>query len=381
VTGIFEAPKKTTVIRLRWPVVIICAYLLVNAPGYWLPPVYFHGFLIFYIPLVIFDTLVLTSSLMVSGQVGTMFYLSYFLIIVLCTIWQDIRGSIGIAILISVLYGLLLYKTSGFHDPSVYLRFVLLFVVSIFYGYFTHVLRAEKAQNEEAEAARLRSVTGLAAGVAHEVKNPLAILLQGVDYLSKKVNADDKNLSLVLENMRDAVKRADSIVRGLMDFSTLKQLKMVPENLNSIIEDSLLLVKNHLDRNQIVVIRELKNDIPHTSLDRNRIEQVFINLFMNAVEAMPDGGQLWVSTTIENHKRDQEMLVAKVENTGSSIRRDVLRHIFDPFVTSKRGVGGTGLGLSVVKNIIDMHHGQVQVSNRERGGVKVTLGFKTQALM
>ena len=310
-----------------------------------------------------------------------MFYLSYFLIIVLCTIWQDIRGSIGIAVLISVLYGLLLYKTTGFHDPSVYLRFVFLFVVSIFYGYFTHVLRAEKAQNEGAEAARLRSVTSLAAGVAHEVKNPLAILLQGVDYLSKKVSADDKNLSLVLENMRDAVKRADSIVRGLMDFSTLKQLKMVPENLNSIIEDSLLLVKNHLDRNQIEVVRELKTDIPHTSLDRNRIEQVFINLFMNAVEAMPDGGQLWVSTTIENHQRDKEMLVAKVENTGAGMRRDVLRHIFEPFVTTKRGMGGTGLGLSVVKNIIDMHHGQIQVSNRERGGVRVTLEFKTGTLM
>ncbi len=401
-TGIFEAPKKTTVIRLRWPVVIICAYLLVNAPGYWLPPAYFHGFLFFYIistvalyfldeqyfdsvffyiPLVIFDTLVLTSSLMISGQVGTMFYLSYFLIIVLCTIWQDIRGSIGIAFLISVLYGLLLYKTTGFHDPSVYLRFVFLFVVSIFYGYFTHVLRAEKAQNEGAEAARLRSVTSLAAGVAHEVKNPLAILLQGVDYLSKKVDTDDKNLSLVLKNMRDAVKRADSIVRGLMDFSTLKQLKMVPENLNSIIEDSLLLVKNHLDRNQIEVIRELKTDIPHTSLDRNRIEQVFINLFMNAVEAMPDGGKLWVSTTIENHQKDKEILVAKVENTGTGMRRDVLRHVFEPFVTTKRGMGGTGLGLSVVKNIIDMHHGQIQVSNRERGGVRVTLGFKTGTLM
>lgn len=400
--GILEARKKTTVIRLRWPVVIICSYLLVNAPGYWLPPIYFHAFLIFYIisnvalyflneqyfdsvlfyiPLVIFDTLVLTSSLMVSGQVGTMFYLSYFLIIVLCTIWQDIRGSIGIAVLISVLYGLLLYKTTGLHDPSVYLRFSFLFVVSIFYGYFTHVLRAEKAQNEEAEAARSRSVTSLAAGVAHEVKNPLAILLQGVDYLSKKVQADDKNIALVLENMRDAVRRADSIVRGLMDFSTLKQLKMVPENLNSIIEDSLLLVKNHLDRNQIEVVRELKTDIPHTSLDRNRIEQVFINLFMNAVEAMPDGGKLWVSTFIENHQRDKEMLVAKVENTGAGMRRDVLRHIFEPFVTTKRGMGGTGLGLSVVKNIIDMHHGQIQVSNRGSGGVMVTLGFKTGTLM
>ncbi|NIO11967.1 MAG: GHKL domain-containing protein [Deltaproteobacteria bacterium] len=401
-TGILEAPKKTTVIRLRWPVVIICSYLLANAPGEWLPTGYYHVFLVFYIlsncslyfvperyfdsiffyiPLVIFDTFVLTSSLMVSGQAGTMFYLSYFLIIVLCTIWQDIRGSIGIAVLISILYGLLLYRTTGFHDPGVYVRFTFLFVVSIFYGYFTHVLRAEKVQNEEAEAARLRSITSLAAGVAHEVKNPLAILLQGVDYLNKKLGTEDKNLALVLKNMHEAVTRADSIVRGLMDFSTLKQLKMLPENLNSIIEDSLMLVKNHLDRNQIEVVRELKGEIPRTSLDRNRIEQVFINLFMNAVEAMPNGGTLWVSTHIENHQKDREVLVAKVENSGDNIRRDVLRHIFEPFVTTKRGIGGTGLGLSVVKNIIDMHHGRIQVSNRERGGVCVTLGFKTEALM
>jgi len=75
------------------------------------------------------------------------------------------------------------------------------------------------------------------------------------------------------------------------------------------------------------------------------------------------------------------MLVAKVENTGAGMRRDVLRHVFEPFVTTKRGMGGTGLGLSVVKNIIDMHHGQIQVSNRGRGGVMVTLGFKMGTLM
>ncbi len=88
-----------------------------------------------------------------------------------------------------------------------------------------------------------------------------------------------------------------------------------------------------------------------------------------------------MSTTIENHQKDKEMLVAKVENTGAGMRTDVLRHIFEPFVTSKRGMGGTGMGLSVVKNIIDMHHGQIQVSNRDRGGVRVTLGFKTETLM
>ena len=399
-TGILDAPKKTTVIRLRWPVVLICSYLLIHSNGGWFSSEALHGFLglyllsngglyfvreklfdspYFYIPLVLFDTFALTASLILSGQVGTMFYLTYFLIIVLCTIWQDIRGSIIAAVLITILYGILLFKTTDDIDPGVYLRFSFLFVVSIFYGYFAHAVRIEKVLNEEAEAGRLRSVSSLAAGVAHEVKNPLAILLQGVDYLSKKVASNDKNIALVLENMRDAVKRADSIVRGLMDFSTLKQLDMVPEDLNAVIENSLLLIKNQLDRNHVEVVRDLTKNLPKTNLDRNRIEQVFINLFMNAVEAMPKGGKVWVKTYVLSNnwqKNEKQRIVAEVENTGQGIHKDILRHIFEPFVTTKRNIGGTGLGLSVVKNIIEMHSGTIQVSNRERGGVRVTLGFK-----
>ena len=393
-TGILDAPKKTTVIRLRWPVVLICSYLLIHSQGEWFPVAILHSFLIlyimsngvlyfvdeklfdstfFYIPLVLFDTFALTVSLIFSGQVGTMFYLTYFLIIVLCTIWQDIRGSIVVAVLITILYGFLLFKTTEVIDPGVYLRFAFLFVVSIFYGYIAHAVRVEKIMNEESEAGRLRSVSGLAAGVAHEVKNPLAILLQGVDYLSKKAPADDKNIDLVLRNMRDAIRRADPIVRGLMDFSTLKQLNMVPEDLNSVIENSLLLVKNHLDRNHIEVMRDLKKDLPKASLDRNRIEQVFINLFMNALDAMPEGGKLWIKTRMEDQRKENRNVVAEVENSGQGIHKEVLRHIFEPFVTTKRGIGGTGLGLSVVKNIIDMHNGKIEISNRERGGVRVVL--------
>lgn len=396
--GFFDVPKKATVIRLRWPVVIICSYLLLHSRGEWFSPIIVHGFLVlylssnaalyfidenlfdssyFYIPLVIFDTLSLTGSLIVSGQIGTEFYLTYFLIIILCAIWQDFRGSIVVAVLVTILYGYLLFKTTEIYDPSIYLRFPFLFVVSIFYGYFAHVVRVEKALNEQSEAMRFKSVASLAAGVAHEVKNPLAILLQGVDYLSKKVETNDKNVSLVFKDMRDAVKRADSIVRGLLDFSSLRKLNMIPENLNSIIENSLLLVKNHLDRFHIEVIKDLKKDIPRTNVDRSRVEQVFINLFLNAVEAMPNGGQLWVRTYIEDLKKEKELVIAEVENVGPSIPKDILRDIFNPFVTTKRGIGGTGLGLSVVKNIIDTHDGKIQISNRDRGGVKVSVAFKT----
>jgi len=150
-TGILDAPKKTTVIRLRWPVVLICSYLLIHSRGEWFSPALLHSFIFlylmsngalyfvreklfdstfFYIPLVLFDTFALTASLVVSGQVGTMFYLTYFLIIVLCTVWQDIRGSIVVAVLITILYGFLLFKTTEINDPSVYLRFAFLFLTT-----------------------------------------------------------------------------------------------------------------------------------------------------------------------------------------------------------------------------------------------------------
>jgi len=110
------------------------------------------------------------------------------------------------------------------------------------------------------------------------------------------------------------------------------------------------LIKNHLDRNHVEVMRDLKKDLPKPSLDRNRIEQVFINLFINALEAMPKGGRLWIKTHVDDQRKEHRMVVAEVENTGQGIHKEVLRHIFEPFVTTKRGIGGTGLGLSVVKN-------------------------------
>ena len=170
--GIFDVPKKITVIRLRWLVVIICSYLLLSSEGTWLSPSSVHGFILiyvlsnfvlywiedtlfdssyFYSPLVVFDTLFVTASLVMSGQVETDFYLAYFLIVILCTIWQDFRGLVVVAVLATLLYGYFLFKTTLAHDPSIYLRIPFLFVISLFYGYFAQVVRAEKALKERAE--------------------------------------------------------------------------------------------------------------------------------------------------------------------------------------------------------------------------------------
>ncbi len=170
--GIFEVPKKITVIRLRWLVVIICSYLLISSEETWLSPTSVHAFILiyvlsnfvlywvedrlfdssyFYSPLVIFDTLFVTASLVISGQVETDFYLAYFLIVILCTIWQDFRGLVVVAVLATLLYGYFLFKTNQTLDPSIYLRIPFLFVISLFYGYFAQVVRAEKALKEKAE--------------------------------------------------------------------------------------------------------------------------------------------------------------------------------------------------------------------------------------
>ncbi|KRT67947.1 MAG: histidine kinase [candidate division NC10 bacterium CSP1-5] len=394
--GIFEVSRKSTVIGLRWPVVIVCAYLLLYSPSPWLSPTTSHFLLLlyvlsnavlhrlderlfdssyFYIPLVLFDTLFLTTSLILTQRAGTDFYLAYFLIIILCSLWQDLRWSILAALFVSILYGYVFFKTTEIYDWSVYIRFPFLFVASLFYGYFAQVVRTGKVMREQAEGERWKTVANLAAGVAHEVKNPLAILLQGVEYLSKKADGENPDLALVVKEMEEAVHRADTVIRGMMDFASIAQLDIVPEDLNVIIERSLLLLKNQFDRAHVEVIKDLGKDLPQVRGDRPRLEQVFVNLFMNAVEAQPTGGRLRVRTYREKTSGENGVVVAEVENDGKVIPEQNLARVFDPFFTTKRNIGGTGLGLSIVKNILDMHNARIRIRNREHGGVIVTLQF------
>ena len=170
--GLFEASKKTTVIRLRWLIVIISSYLLAFPYEAWFAPFLVRTLIVFYLltnaalyfvdeklfdsayfytPLVIFDTLFVTAAMVISGQVSTDFYLSYFIVIILCTVWQDFRGLIVVAVLATALYSYFLFQTTSVRDPSVILRIPFLFVISLFYGYFAEVVRREKLLKEQAK--------------------------------------------------------------------------------------------------------------------------------------------------------------------------------------------------------------------------------------
>ncbi len=247
------------------------------------------------------------------------------------------------------------------------------------------------AQLQLIMAAKLESVGRLAAGVAHEVKNPLEIILMSVEYLTKHLTGRDEQTEMLLDDIEYAVRRADSVVRGLLDFSASDEICTDIEEFNPIIDASLSLVKYQLDRNHIALVKKLGDHLPLVNLDRNKIQQVFVNIFMNAVHAMSGGGILIVKTytkrlaemvkTASRNPADhfrigETVVIVEVEDTGTGIPKNLLSKIFDPFFTTKPTGKGTGLGLTVTNKIVELHGGVIEIKNREQGGARVTVMLK-----
>jgi PAS domain S-box-containing protein len=243
------------------------------------------------------------------------------------------------------------------------------------------------------QAAKLESVGTLAAGVAHEVKNPLQTILMGLDYLDNSLAAGkDDNTTLVLTDMRDAVNRANAIIRELLQLSAATDFAPREEDLGALLERSLWLINSEIIASQITVVRKLDADLPRVRLDHGKMEQVFINLFINALQAMSQGGVLTVTTRHRRFGEDlkltgpafsrfepgEPVVIAEVQDTGKGISEANLPKIFDPFFTTKSTGVGTGLGLSVVKKIMDLHGAAIHIRNAPLGGVLVSIVFKAE---
>jgi PAS domain S-box-containing protein len=251
----------------------------------------------------------------------------------------------------------------------------------------------KETQLQLIQAARLESVGALAAGVAHEVKNPLQTILMGLDYLVPNCPAGNETIAMVLSDMREAVTRANTIIRGLLQLSAQTDFEMKREDLNASVRRALNLVKAQVIASKVSVVRKLDAHLPPVKMDRVKIEQVFINLLINALQAMSPGGVLTVTTSAgqfgENLKvnetafrqfsRGEPVVLAEVQDTGTGIAEVNLPKVFDPFFTTKPVGVGTGLGLSVVKKIVDFHGGGVDIRNAAPGGVVVTLVLRAES--
>jgi len=250
-------------------------------------------------------------------------------------------------------------------------------------------LKAAQAQLIEAE--KLQSVGRLAAGVAHEVRNPLAILEMGLGFLSDQPVGDDGRL--ILGEMQEAVRRANEVITSLMDLSSPRQMGMRAANLNEIIEQALTEMQGELSRTGIEVVRELAPALPASSADAGKLEQVFINVLTNAVQAMPTGGTLGIASAVKKlaagdivfdagarggakFREGESVIAIRVRDSGRGIAAEHLGKVFDPFFSTKPTGQGMGLGLTVAKKIVELHHGCMDLSNADSGGVEVNFIFK-----
>ncbi len=228
----------------------------------------------------------------------------------------------------------------------------------------------QTAQMKLMQAEKMESIGRLAAGVAHEVKNPLAIIQMGADYLAQEMRHDTTAIE-VIKDIEDAVHRADKVIYGLLDFSRDKKLELKPGNINEVITSALHLVDHELRQRNIKVQLNLAESLPVMALDGNKLQQVFINLFMNAAHAMEHNGELQITSS----ESSAALIRVQVADNGPGIRTQDKAKIFELFYTTKAVGEGTGLGLSVARNIINLHHGTIDIDNRPQGGASVVLLF------
>ena len=224
--------------------------------------------------------------------------------------------------------------------------------------------------DEIMQSKKLASLGILTAGVAHEMTNPLnniSMIAQNFAEYYRSLS-QEKRIEM-MERVGEEAHRIEEVVKGLLDFSKPKEANMKPGNINDAVVKAVKLMQNTLDISNVELHLSIYQSLSAALLDFNQIQQVFINIIVNAVQAMPSGGKLFIETLQEP---EMEAVKVRLRDTGKGISAECLPHIFDPFFTTK-GVDGTGLGMSVSYGIIKSHNGNIRVDSQPDVGTTFTI--------
>jgi hypothetical protein len=234
---------------------------------------------------------------------------------------------------------------------------------------FDDITERSELEQRLIQADKLSSIGLLAAGVAHEVNTPLAVISTYAQMLAKQVSGDQQK-SALLDKIALQTFRASEIVNSLLSFSRTSPAEFTEVSLNRVVRETLSLVEHQLRKNRVEVRQQMDDGLAPVSGNQGKLQQVFLNLFLNARDAMPSGGVLDVRTWGSNGSA-----MIEVGDTGEGIAPEHLARIYDPFYTTKGARKGTGLGLSVTYGIVKEHGGSIEVDSQPGAGTRFRIEF------
>lgn len=269
----------------------------------------------------------------------------------------------------------------GWHDAgqNVVIEVVLFYLLAWFIAhYFNEKQRREEeiarrdrelaALHEQmARAERLNSLSVLVAGVSHEIRNPLGIIQLTAQNLQER-SRQNPDLSRYASVISEEADRLNRVLQRFLDFARPGDLEFTPVNVHGLLDDVLMLTGKYLEHRGVSVERRLPAHLPLLRGAPDQLKQVFVNLILNAVEAMPEGGRLTISADVGS---DVENVAITFRDTGVGIPPEVLPRLYDPFYTTK--TTGSGLGLSIVHRLIDLHKGYIEVESEPGQGTSFVL--------
>jgi len=239
-----------------------------------------------------------------------------------------------------------------------------------------HVIRdiTQRKRVEEAlqRAEQLKMVGELAAGLAHEIKNPLAGIKGSIQVLVETAGIDEEDRSLIVKAV-DEIKRIDVLLKSLLNFAKPPKLQLMPTDVNDLLDKAVALSLKHPSLSSggsksINVLKDFDPDLHEIMADPMQLQQVFLNLMFNAIDAMPRGGALAVKTLLDD---TDHMLRIAISDSGKGMEPPMLDQIFQPFYTTKRK--GSGLGLSICQRLVDQHEGSISVESAPGKGTVFTI--------
>ncbi len=383
-----QIPVKKAVVLVRWPVVIVCSYLLVYSnlrilfpTAVLLLPFFYvaSNIVLYYLKeeylsqtrilsgLVVFDTLVLTLCLIANGKVDSDLYLSYFLIIIISCLLQDLRSLAIVTVLAPLIYGSILFRFSAAGSAELYLRLPFLFITSLFFGYFAYMIRTERALREHSEKEN-RAKMEIYNVVSHEFRTPLSVAMGFIQLIKDKIlgdinEAQAQSLDSALKQCNEMVFTIDNVLEAGRLTAAATRVEISPINLAEFVAELKAGYDSSAALRSVALHWDYSTQCPVVMADKAKLKIIMQNLINNAIRFTKEGE----IKILIRYGADDERLEFQVVDTGIGIPKGAHSLIFEQFrqvdSSDTRSYGGVGLGLYIVREFTRILGGAVEVES------------------